>query len=541
MRKKLATKICAIVMTAAMIGTMAGCGNDSGSNASDSTPQSESGSSEEQGGADNASDETPADEGGEAEGGEEAGGEEETYDFGGAVVRVEGGIFSDLNEESKLDEEGNVKTGYTKKRDIADQLEQKYNIKIEYVTRITDGYDEISSRLTPITNGEAHADIFTGGDEVTIGLRDYLADITADVDQLEIGDTYIEPARWNGKVYGWTYDNMGSCYVLCYSREYLNSIGMDETPTDKFMKGEWDYDSCREYLNEMKSKLPDGTYPIAVHSNHWVSMAPAANGVVSVDSDGNINLTDDAYISALNFYQSLIDNQLTAPAENVEIAENGGISADQLGDAGMSGMSGKTEGNSYVITMVEAWQYQYMLNDKGEWGIVPFPWDPNYTTIDESKLGQPDAYTTLSDSYLAPQSIWTNVMVPKAEYRGEGAKDIPDIVLHKIAQEFCDMDSPDGAAVRHAAWEAESKGEKYENYGYKPGDPGHFSTPEDIEVFDWLHTRATVDWGHAFNGNTVVRVNRNGYYVLAAGRDARTTGESFTVEGEQNMKDMGLK
>lgn len=538
MRKKLATKICAIVMTAAMVAGMAGCGGDDGNSSqngsseggnSQADNQTEQSSEEQSGGAEN-SEETPSEEGGETS----------EYDFGGAVVRVQGGIFNDLNEDNKIDDKGNVKKEYTEKRDYADQIEKKYNIKIEYTNLNTDGYDSISAVLTPMTNGEAHADIFCAGDEVTLGLRDYLADISADVGQLEIGNIYVEPASWNGKVFGWTYDNMGSAYVLCYSREYLKNIGMTETPTEKFMKGEWDYESCRAYLNEMKAKLPDGTYPIAVHSNHWVSMAPAANGVVSIDSQGNINLTDEAYIEALNFYQSLIDSQLTAPATNVEIAENGGISADQLADAGMKGMSGKTEGNSYVLTMVEAWQYQYMLNDKGEWGIVPFPWGST-VTVDESKIGQMDAYTTLSDNYLVPQSIWTNVLVPKAEYRGEGAKQIPDIILHKIAQDYCAMCSPEGDAVRHATWEAESKGEKYENYGYTPGTPGHFSTPEDIEVFDWIHTRATVDWGHAFQVNGVCRVNRSGYYVLAANRDARSTGEGFASEGEQNMKDMGLK
>ena len=43
MRKKLATKICAIVMTAAMVASMAGCGDDSGDNRQASTPRSRGG------------------------------------------------------------------------------------------------------------------------------------------------------------------------------------------------------------------------------------------------------------------------------------------------------------------------------------------------------------------------------------------------------------------------------------------------------------------------------------------------------------------
>lgn len=519
MRKKLVTKICAIVMTAAMVAGMAGCGdNDSGSSTPGGNSQASNAGQESGGAGDQGSEEQPPE-------------EEQAYDCGGAVIRVQGGRFDDLNEDNKLDDKGQVKQGYTKKRDFADQIEKKYNCKIEYAKLNTDGYDELSAVLTPMTNGEAHADIFCGREFFVIGLKDYLADITADVDKLEMGSIYTEAGTWNGHVYGWTYDNMGSAYVLCYSREYLKHIGMNETPTDWFVQGKWDYESCREYLNQLKTKLPDGTYPIAVHSNHYVSMGPAANGVVSVDSNGGIHLADDAYVQALEFYTSLIDDGLAPASENVTIAENGGISADQ--PYGMGDMSGKTEGNKFVITMVEAWQYGDMLKNKGEWGIVPFPWGPQVTCSGD--------YTTLSDNYMCPQSIWTNVFVPKAEYRSADAKNIPDIVLHQIAADFCALDDPEGAAVRHAVWEAASKGEKYENYGYNPGDPGYFSTTQDIEVFDWMHTRAALDWGNAVNANTVVRVNRNGYYVIAARRDARTTGTGFVSEGEQNMKDMGLK
>ena len=206
MRKKLAMKICAIAMTAAMVGTMAGCGNDSGSSSSagdESSAESpaESGS-EEQGGADESSEETPA-ESGEAEGeGEAAGGE--TYDFGGAVVKVNGGPWGILNPENE-----GTNPDYELKWDNAHQVEQKYNIKFEYVKlEGDDGYNTQELILSSFTSGEAFADIMAVGDNIILGLKDYMADITDTVDQLEIGNIYVEPGRWNGHVYGWTFDNM---------------------------------------------------------------------------------------------------------------------------------------------------------------------------------------------------------------------------------------------------------------------------------------------------------------------------------------------
>ncbi len=425
-----------------------------------------------------------------------------------------------------------MKTGYLEKRAFADQLEAKYNIKIEYVVlEGDDGYNTQELILSSITSGECFADLFAVSDNIILGIRDYLADITDDVDKLEIGSTYIEPGTWQNRVYGWTYDNMGSSYVMAYSRTYIKEVaGMDVMPLDKFKAGEWSYDDCIEYLTEMKANLPEGTYPICIHTNHWASMAPAANGVVSIDSDGNINLTNEYYVEALEFYKTLLEKGLALPITDVKVLEDGSIESTQ--NYSMDNMSGNKESKGYVIGMVEAWQYPGMP-DKGDWGIVPWPWGSNVTCDGD--------YTTLSDTYMVPQSIWTDMVVPKAEYRAAGAKEIPDIVLHQIARDFCDLCSPDGQAARHGEWEAEKNGEEYLNLGYTPGDPGYFTNEEDIEVFDWLHTRSCVDWGHAFNSNTVVRVNRNAASVIAVGNDARSTGESFLQEGEANMKDKGYK
>ena len=449
------------------------------------------------------------------------------YDFGGATVRISGGYFGDLNEDNKDN------PSYTTKWDVAHQVEEKYNIKFQY-TKLEgdDGYTTMDAILAGITNGEAYADIFCQGDDIVVGLRDYLADITADVDQLQMGSIYTEAGTWAGHTYGWTYDNMGSVYVMVYSRDYLKSIGMDTTPTDLFQQGKWSYDDAIEYLTELKSKLPDGTYPIGVHTNHWVSMAPAANGVVSVDSDDNIHMADEAYCSSLDFYKQLLQLGLAYPITDVEIVDGGGISTNQT--YSLSTLSAVGNPGTHVISMAEAWQMEGLQSSLGEWGIVPWPWDPKYVTCDGD-------YTTLSENYKTAQSIWTDVLVPKAEYRAADAKNIPDIVLHLIAKDFVDLCSPTGAEGRYKMWEAESKGEEYVNLGYTPGDPGSFSTEQDIEIYDWLHSRVVCDWGHSMNSNGYVMVNRNAAYVIANGDDSRSSGESFTASGDQAMKDQGFK
>ncbi|HBA47773.1 MAG TPA: hypothetical protein DCZ91_08230 [Lachnospiraceae bacterium] len=436
---------------------------------------------------------------------------------------MNGGIWSKLSENNK--DNADYAVGWDK----VTQLNEKYNIDIQYVElQNDDGYSTSDAIQATITSGECFADLFTASDDVTVALRNYLVDISSFVDELQMGSIYIEPATWSGHTYGFTYDNMGSVYVLVYSRDYLKSIGMDVTPTEKFLAGEWSYDDCKEYFTELKAKLPDGTYPIGVHSNHWASMAPAANGAVSVDSDGGIHLADDNYVEAIEFYRELLDLGLAAPITNVAKNEDGSINADQ--PYGHADMCTATEAKTFVITMAEAWQMNGLESTlSGEWGIVPWPWGSNVTCEGD--------YTTLSPEYHTAQSIWTNMLAPQKEYRGAGAKDIPDEVLFMIAKDWCDLDNPSGAAARTAMYEAEKAGQPYENLGYTPGTQGDFSTAEDAALYDWLHSRVMVDWGHAVQELGYVRVNRSAAYIIAGGDDGRSTGESFKSEGEQAMAD----
>ena len=510
MKKKLAMKVCALALTTAMIGTMAGCGSDGGNTGSGSSESDQSSSvpSDDGSGTQSESEETEnPDEETHPENGEEA------YDFGGATIRVSGNYWEALSEENSDN------ASYIKAHDLLPQLEAKYNVNIEYVKLEGDsGYSSTEMIQSSILSGECYADLFSGAD--VIALRDYLVDNTNTTDFLEIGSIYLEPASWNGHTYGFSCENVGNVDVMVYSRDYLTSIGMDVTPTVKFLAGEWSYNDCKEYLTELKSKLPNGTYPIYVHSNSWANEAPAANGSVSVDANGEIHLTDDAYIESMEFYRELINLGLALPITEATRNEDGSISANQGGEQCTA-----AEAKDYVIGMAAHWYMSNLESDIGSWGIVPFPWGSNVTCEGD--------YTTLSDNYHTAHTLWTNMTAPKAEYRAESARNIPDDVLLKIGLDWCDMNDPVGAAVRHAAYEAEKNGEQYENMGYEAGTMRSFSTKEDADLYDWMHSRAILDWGASFNG--YVRVYRNALSIIGLGDDARASSESFAQEGQIAM------
>ena len=122
-----------------------------------------------------------------------------------------------------------------------------------------------------ITAGDAGVDILDSEPDALISLLSSgaLTDLTNDMDQIHVGSLYKEAVTWQDHCYGMTFDNVGDTYFMVYSRDYLEEIGMDVTPTEKFMAGEWSYDDMKEYLTEMKAKLPEGVYPIGIHYYHW--------------------------------------------------------------------------------------------------------------------------------------------------------------------------------------------------------------------------------------------------------------------------------
>ncbi|MCD8105109.1 MAG: hypothetical protein LUF35_08935 [Lachnospiraceae bacterium] len=441
--------------------------------------------------------------------------EEESYDFGGQVVKVYGGNWNKLDPDSTDDN-----TVYL---DYAAQVEEKYNIVLQYTyPEGYDGYNESDIIISSLTSGEGCVDILAADMDALIALigGGYIADITDTYEQLQVGSLYTDAVTWQGNVYGLTFDNIGDTYMLVYSRDYLEEIGMDVTPTEKFLAGEWSYDDCIEYLTELKAKLPDGVYPISTHYFHWATMAGSANGVEAVNSDGTIGITDENYIEAMEFYTQLIELGLAAPME---------VSTDENGDTSISVPYGTSDLNtSYVMTMVEMWQLSGLQDSIGEFGIVYWPWGSNVTCDGD--------YTTLSDTYKIAQAYWspTVVISDAAERTG-----IDDITLFMIAKDYNDLCNPSGATAMYAAWEAEQAGEEAE-IGFEAGTVRSFCTVEDYELYDWGHTRVTFDWAKTFDDAGVVDIWSFAADVLAEGQDARSTAESYYNSGLANMQDLGL-
>ena len=568
MKKKALTKVLALAMTIAMAGSVIGCGNDAGTGSS--TPESPAESSgEEQGGADSTPEESgeespeeSGEENSEEAGGEEAGGEEasadqplpewEAYDCGGATIRIAAEQIFDATREE--DKDGDRANDYIQKWEYLHALEEKYNCTFEIVTlENSQGIDEAEAILNGFTNGQGYADIFMKGPGVMLQIRNFLATVE-DRDKLKMGNAFIDAASWNGVDYGFTYDNIGECFVLCYNREYLKEVGMEKTPGDMFKEGKWSYADAKEYFTDLQSKLPEGAYAIAVECYNYAFMAGGTNGVMGISPQGDINLDDEKYITALNYYKELMDAGVAAPMTGfTEGADN---TVEQAEDASMPGsvqdLCGYAGKNDHVIGNVQNWQHVDPAGDKMgrtvDWGIVPYPWGPECEVTGFDEMGLP-----ILSNYFVARVDFTNVLVSAAEYRGEGSKDIPDWVLFQIVREYEDMRSTQsttpagttpGSGSGQAwinAYTAEKNGGTAGNVSFSPYAMNKFTQMDDVNIWNWLSSNVKIDYCKALSDAGLVRFSRNSYLVLATGKDAKAAGEAIKTMGEATLKDQGLK
>lgn len=432
---------------------------------------------------------------------EEETAEEQTYDFGGVTVKAFGSVWNNLDSED-------ADPIYEEAKEY---IQEKYNIVLEKAAMDGyDGYNDDDLLIASVSAGDPVADIITLNPESLVAcyMNEILYDLTDYLDELQVGSIYSTAGTWQGKCYGISYDNLGDSWVLAYDRGYLEDHGIEKTPTEMFMEGKWDYDSFKAYLVEMKSHLPDGVYPIGNYPYHWLTMAAGANGVALVDSDGNLNITDDAVIEALEFYQELENEGLAYPMS---------VNEDDSTDTAY-----QYEDERIVLARLESWQ----LGGYDNFGIVYWPWGSNVTCEGD--------YTTLSDNYKVNSCYWGVDCVVAASCEKLG---IPGDVMTQIVYDF--RDYVEDCTFMHEAWEAEQEGD-YTVYGREYGEPRNFFTEEDIELYDWGHSRFQPDLSWTLDSASIIRIWDAAKDVLARYQDARSTMESYYNEGISNLKDAGF-
>lgn len=438
----------------------------------------------------------------ESIGTEQSSREETAYDFGGVEVKGFGGFFSEWSdEENELAQEAKQ------------VIEKKYNIKL--VTAEMEGYDggnDGELLLASVASGNPACDLIALGPESSVEVlsNDLLFDLTDYVDDFKVGSFFTDAATFNGKCYGISYDDI--CMdSLVYDRDYLKEIGMEKTPTDMFMEGKWDYDNFKAYLIEMKSKLPDGVYPIGQYPYHWATMAASANGVPLAGQDFVLNYNNDAVIEATEFYQELLNEGLACPPE-IGVDEDGNTQYTwhySFGD------------EKIVLGRAEHWALGGFTQN---YGVVYWPWGSNITCEGD--------YTTLSDNYKVARNYIVFMGVVDATKTG-----IPGNVLMQIAMDY--SNEVGNRPYLRDSYEAEQAG-NYQLACSGAGTARSFRTEQDIELYDWATSRNIIEWTWALDSAGLVKCWEPWQNIYGQNLDARSTLESYQKEGAKALEDAGF-
>lgn len=388
--KNKVVKALACTMSVCMLSaSLAGCGNDDGnqssqgSQGSSDTQQSSQGSSDTQQSSEGSDAQTPDES--QTGGIDKSNGLFPAYDFGGVELTLLD--QNDLGGHNP-DAEGLEENVKAERQEWKDYIEQKYNVKLTFVPLPTGDWKEIRSEIVAAYNsGNPIADVMDAYFQF-IGAyvaNDMLYDFT---DDFANSNTFNRDEYFNWKNRHWGIARKIGGEGLYYNMEWVQRLGMEKTPAEMFDEGRWSYDDCYNYLLDMKSKLGADEYPLFVSPSYWMLFAPAANGTIILNPDGNLNYNQDAFIEAMEFFQKCLDAGLMAVADK-----------DENGDYNSWNYPSDTYGqqNTVVMTHRAAWQAD---GDKNNFqiGFVPYPWGSN-VTIDESKVGEPGAYLTLSENY----------------------------------------------------------------------------------------------------------------------------------------------
>ncbi|MDR0862675.1 MAG: extracellular solute-binding protein [Oscillospiraceae bacterium] len=265
------------------------------------------------------------------------------------------------------------------------EIEQKYNVVLEYVNLTFEGIQESIS--TSIPEGAPDVDIYEvdtqfGIPAVINGYGISLEDMGlegTDVLGEQTAMKYLqlmgqdESYLFNPSVTGAT-----NAYVLAFNMDLINKAGL-ENPQDLYDRGEWTWDVWRDYLKKLTIDTDgDGAPNIYGYSGYWTYLLTNlmfANGT-GIATGETETISSAATVEVLQFIDKIYNTDKTArpwDASNWEI--NNRLYAE--------GLSGFWIGADWIFQENGAGELPFEI------GVVPWPTGPHGDDA-TNKLSPPD-------------------------------------------------------------------------------------------------------------------------------------------------------
>ncbi|MGL4337046.1 MAG: extracellular solute-binding protein [Turicibacter sp.] len=281
------------------------------------------------------------------------------------------------------------------KRAEFEKIEEEHGIKFKYVGYQTD--DKVEEIVGWNLGGAPEADFvrLNADDYTRLVESGNLADIT----------TYVEEASkkydWFGndlpyrlgmvgdKNYGIARDNMVYPEVLVYDLNILKDAGMEEMPNELWEKGEWNFETAREYFKKVQQYADSSsevTYAFAAEAFYAFKAALGANGVKLIDG-GNANANSEAVYDTMDYLETLrndgVFNIYAAPyaAEDSKF-KYALTDMKNVSGAAQSGWEKGTpdqevadkDKGGVAFSLLDMWRLDCcIMNSDKDFGIVPFP------------------------------------------------------------------------------------------------------------------------------------------------------------------------
>ncbi len=275
-------------------------------------------------------------------------------------------------------------------------VKEAYNCDFEFYTTTTEWDDMPAEWIMSVTSNDPAWHVTNNLSSMwlmRLVKNNALGDVSTGLSKIDIPQQFKDAgARGDGN-YGFI-TSYQDTEVLVFNRKMIMDAGMEMDPAEMFMAGKWDYDSFFNYMVELQSKLPEGTYAFFIDPNYWGIFAPPANGgEMAVHTDYSLGLLSDAYLETFELLEKLIAAGVVRP-----------VNRNEAGAADYWGTPGATfdQGIEVAMTHRATWQMWTLNNNGLDWGVVPYPWGSAVKAeIVDDELVLENYYATYYDMALS--------------------------------------------------------------------------------------------------------------------------------------------
>lgn len=320
MKHKIAKNLIVALLTCGMLASsLSGCGNTDG--AASNSSGSEASSVKDSGTAESGSGEVDSGETDE-EVTEEPFADYPAFDMDGRTIKI--AVFYDMyydsNDTVPEDNPGVTSIEHAQKQlDNVRRVEQKYNVKIEYVTLSGDALKD--SMNTSVVAGTPDYDVYLTQMEFGLplamnGYLEDLSDITAAYHDVNNERKVITPLDVVGtnNFFSVTSKNYASNYMV-YNADMLTQLGLED-PNELWEKGEWTWDKFEELcIAATQDTDNDGVtdvYGYGGDVTYGLKEFLASNNAVLVKDDGTEGLTSNESLETFQFLSKLYNDDNAA-------------------------------------------------------------------------------------------------------------------------------------------------------------------------------------------------------------------------------------